>query len=72
MNCLQKDTALLCETKFNVLQTLCPFAACGECRYGVNCTYLHGDVCDLCGRAMLHPTDVEEREKHKQVRNSYR
>ncbi|KAF3859443.1 hypothetical protein F7725_021842 [Dissostichus mawsoni] len=26
---------------------LCPYAAVGECRYGINCAYLHGDVCDM-------------------------
>ncbi len=48
-------------------QELCPFAANGECRYGDNCTYLHGDVCELCERAVLHPTEADEREKHIQV-----
>ena len=26
---------------------LCPYAAVGECRYGENCVYLHGDACDV-------------------------
>ncbi|CAL8386146.1 unnamed protein product [Boreogadus saida] len=43
---------------------LCPYAAAGECRYGVNCAYLHGDVCDMCGLQVLHPTDNAQRSDH--------
>lgn len=46
---------------------LCPYAAVGECRYGVNCAYLHGDVCDLCGLQVLHPTDLSQRSQHTKV-----
>ncbi|XP_056603812.1 probable E3 ubiquitin-protein ligase makorin-1 [Triplophysa dalaica] len=43
---------------------LCPYAAIGECRYGLNCAYLHGDVCDMCGLQVLHPTDTSQRSQH--------
>ncbi|KAM9334477.1 putative E3 ubiquitin-protein ligase makorin-1 [Symphorus nematophorus] len=43
---------------------LCPYAAVGECRYGINCAYLHGDVCDMCGLQVLHPTDNTQRSEH--------
>ncbi|XP_077450199.1 putative E3 ubiquitin-protein ligase makorin-1 [Stigmatopora argus] len=43
---------------------LCPYAAVGECRYGLNCVYLHGDVCDMCGLQVLHPADDDQRSKH--------
>uniref|UniRef100_A0A8C5PNU1 RING-type E3 ubiquitin transferase n=1 Tax=Leptobrachium leishanense TaxID=445787 RepID=A0A8C5PNU1_9ANUR len=43
---------------------LCPYAAVGECRYGENCVYLHGDPCDLCGLQVLHPTDTSQRSEH--------
>ncbi|XP_038594630.1 probable E3 ubiquitin-protein ligase makorin-1 isoform X2 [Micropterus salmoides] len=43
---------------------LCPYAAVGECRYGINCAYLHGDVCDMCGLQVLHPTDNNQRSDH--------
>ncbi|XP_068163516.1 probable E3 ubiquitin-protein ligase makorin-1 isoform X2 [Antennarius striatus] len=43
---------------------LCPYAAVGECRYGINCAYLHGDVCDMCGLQVLHPTDISQRSEH--------
>lgn len=47
---------------------LCPYAAVGECRYGINCAYLHGDVCDMCGLQVLHPTDNAQRSEHTKVR----
>ncbi|XP_036978427.1 probable E3 ubiquitin-protein ligase makorin-1 isoform X1 [Acanthopagrus latus] len=43
---------------------LCPYAAVGECRYGINCAYLHGDVCDMCGLQVLHPSDNTQRSEH--------
>ncbi|KAL8589277.1 hypothetical protein ACOMHN_039920 [Nucella lapillus] len=43
----------------------CPFMmAKGECRSADTCTYLHGEVCDMCGLAVLHPTDQAQREEH--------
>ncbi|XP_072001355.1 E3 ubiquitin-protein ligase makorin-1 isoform X2 [Engystomops pustulosus] len=45
-------------------KTLCPYATVGECRYGVNCVYLHGDPCDMCGLQVLHPTDTAQRSQH--------
>ncbi|KAG9339945.1 hypothetical protein JZ751_022260 [Albula glossodonta] len=43
---------------------LCPYAAVGECRYGLNCAYLHGDICDMCGLQVLHPSDSAQRSQH--------
>ncbi|KAM4748361.1 E3 ubiquitin-protein ligase makorin-1 isoform 2-T2 [Rhinophrynus dorsalis] len=43
---------------------LCPYAAVGECRYGENCVYLHGDPCDMCGLQVLHPVDTSQRSQH--------
>ncbi|NXU63733.1 MKRN1 ligase, partial [Horornis vulcanius] len=43
---------------------LCPYAALGECRYGENCVYIHGDVCDMCGLQVLHPIDAAQRSQH--------
>ena len=34
---------------------LCPFFKVGECRYGNSCAYIHGQTCDYCGQASLHP-----------------
>jgi len=46
---------------------LCPFLAQGHCPYAEECSYIHGDVCELCGMAVLHPTDEKQREKHNSV-----
>ena len=46
---------------------LCPYAAVGECRYGENCAYLHGDACDMCGLQVLHPVDAAQRSQHIKV-----
>ncbi|XP_070558317.1 probable E3 ubiquitin-protein ligase makorin-1 [Ptychodera flava] len=46
-------------------QLLCPYAIFGTCRYGDNCKYLHGNTCDMCGKACLHPDDPDQNEKHK-------
>ncbi|XP_072915400.1 probable E3 ubiquitin-protein ligase makorin-1 [Hemitrygon akajei] len=52
------------QTVEEVKKQMCPYAALGECRYGVNCVYLHGDVCDMCGLQVLHPTDASQRSDH--------
>lgn len=51
----------------NSTQQLCPFAVAGECHYGDSCLYLHGDVCEVCGLQVLHPTDFEQRRAHEQA-----
>ncbi|XP_072438290.1 E3 ubiquitin-protein ligase makorin-2 isoform X1 [Chiloscyllium punctatum] len=51
----------------NSAQQLCPFASVGECHYGDSCLYLHGDVCEVCGLQVLHPTDLEQRRAHEQM-----
>ncbi|KAM5205334.1 E3 ubiquitin-protein ligase makorin-1 isoform 3-T3 [Hipposideros larvatus] len=56
---LEKEQSAV-ETK----QQLCPYAAVGECRYGENCVYLHGDSCDMCGLQVLHPVDAAQRSQH--------
>lgn len=46
------------------LEPLCPYAeATGICRSST-CTYLHGDICEFCSRAALHPHNEELRKKH--------
>lgn len=47
---------------------LCPFGVNGECRFGEGgCSYVHGDVCEMCGSAALHPTHQEQRRQHEFV-----
>jgi hypothetical protein len=49
-------------------ETLCPYMLHkGACPYLEQCHYLHGDVCDMCGLAILHPTDSKQRDQHMQV-----
>ncbi|KRT86401.1 zinc finger protein [Oryctes borbonicus] len=47
---------------------LCPYAERdGICKYPIGeCSYLHGDICDLCGRSALHPFNEEQRKQHTQ------
>lgn len=48
---------------------LCPYAERdGLCKYPPGeCTYLHGNICELCAKPALHPDDEELRKKHTQV-----
>lgn len=39
----------------------------GHCNMLPYCQYTHdGDVCDMCNRKVLHPTDEEQRMRHRQ------
>ncbi|KAM7006334.1 E3 ubiquitin-protein ligase makorin-2 isoform 2-T2 [Tautogolabrus adspersus] len=49
------------------LPQLCPYAAAGHCFYEENCTYLHGDLCEVCGLQVLHPHDAEQRRAHEKM-----
>ncbi|XP_008319477.1 E3 ubiquitin-protein ligase makorin-2 [Cynoglossus semilaevis] len=49
------------------LPPLCPYAAAGQCFYGNDCTYLHGDLCEVCGRQVLHPHNPEQRRVHEKM-----
>ncbi|XP_065830116.1 uncharacterized protein [Oscarella lobularis] len=43
---------------------LCPFAEMGSCPFET-CPYLHGLVCDICGKQCLHPYNPQQQEEHK-------
>ncbi|XP_054417869.1 LOW QUALITY PROTEIN: probable E3 ubiquitin-protein ligase makorin-3 [Pteronotus mesoamericanus] len=43
---------------------LCRDAAMGQCFRGESCAYLHGEICDFCGRQVLHPVDADQRADH--------
>lgn len=45
-------------------RSLCPFAAHGDCPYGSSCSYIHGEICELCGKAVLMPSDEIQNQKH--------
>ncbi|XP_064395630.1 probable E3 ubiquitin-protein ligase makorin-1 [Halichondria panicea] len=44
---------------------LCPFAEMGACPFGESCEYLHGNLCDMCNRECLNPSDPEQQKAHK-------
>ncbi|GFN77405.1 makorin, ring finger protein, 1 [Plakobranchus ocellatus] len=44
---------------------LCPYYMVGECPYDDQCTYAHGDICDMCGMPQLHPANKEQRIEHE-------
>ena len=46
---------------------LCPFYAHGQCHYGDQCQYVHGDVCDMCQMPVLMPHDYDQQARHFQV-----
>lgn len=46
---------------------LCPYAAAGQCQYGSSCSYLHGDLCEICRLQVLHPHDPEQRRAHEKM-----
>ena len=48
---------------------LCPFFMVGECRYNENCSCIHGDFCEVCGKAVLHPWHESQKKQHRQVGN---
>ncbi|XP_021911091.1 putative RING-type E3 ubiquitin transferase C3H69 [Carica papaya] len=45
-------------------QSICSFAAAGNCPRGEKCPHIHGDLCPTCGKHCLHPFRPEEREEH--------
>ncbi|WAR26902.1 MKRN1-like protein, partial [Mya arenaria] len=49
-----------------VVNLLCPISADRDCPYGDECEYRHGDVCDLCGLAVLLPGDEKQNLEHRQ------
>jgi hypothetical protein len=32
----------------------------------ISCPYLHGNICDLCNQACLHPYDKKQQDLHRQ------
>jgi len=52
--------------EYQELDELCPYAMAGMCPFIEQCAYLHGDLCDLCCRYCLHPTDQLQRRRHNE------
>ncbi|KRY54173.1 Hydroxyacylglutathione hydrolase, mitochondrial, partial [Trichinella britovi] len=47
-------------------QVLCGYNVMGTCPFGEKCTYVHGEMCDLCQRAILIPGDETYNSTHRQ------
>ena len=56
------------QQQFSALDPLCPYAEATGCCKKINCPYLHGDICDMCSKPVLHPFNEELRKKHNNVR----
>ncbi|XP_065316913.1 E3 ubiquitin-protein ligase makorin-1-like isoform X2 [Gordionus sp. m RMFG-2023] len=47
---------------------LCPYSLEGECMFGKDrCVYLHGLLCDVCQKNVLHPYDEEQSKSHQEA-----
>ncbi|KAM7294287.1 putative E3 ubiquitin-protein ligase makorin-1 isoform X1, partial [Ixodes scapularis] len=48
---------------------LCPYEVASDgCPLGERCSYLHGELCDLCEKPCLHPFNEAQRKQHREVR----
>ncbi|XP_077496345.1 E3 ubiquitin-protein ligase makorin-1-like isoform X2 [Amblyomma americanum] len=46
---------------------LCPYElANGGCPVGERCSYVHGQLCDLCQKPCLHPFNEDQRMQHRE------
>ncbi|KAG9508606.1 E3 ubiquitin-protein ligase makorin-1 [Fragariocoptes setiger] len=46
---------------------MCPYATESDCPFpDGQCSYVHGHVCDLCGRSCLHPYNPDQRRQHRE------
>uniref|UniRef100_A0A914EP92 RING-type E3 ubiquitin transferase n=1 Tax=Acrobeloides nanus TaxID=290746 RepID=A0A914EP92_9BILA len=43
---------------------LCPYYEMGFCVSGDECQFIHGMMCDMCGRMVLHPYNEDQRKEH--------
>ncbi|KAN0034741.1 hypothetical protein ACTFIV_001273 [Dictyostelium citrinum] len=49
----------------NKEQNICFFfSRKGFCRNGDDCRYIHGNLCDICNKAMLIPDNIEQNQTH--------
>lgn len=46
---------------------LCRFHLVGDCRYGLRCRYVHGNLCASCGQNALHPYDAADAALHAEI-----
>lgn len=54
------------ESGANSNSNICPYFEKNlECPFELNCEYIHGEICDICNMACLHPFDETQRDAHK-------
>lgn len=61
---LVPDTKDELRVAFTASSPLCPYAEASIICKKTNCPYLHGDLCDMCNRPVLHPLNDEQRKEH--------
>lgn len=67
-NGTESDGALIIdESTGKPSQLLCPYSYNKDCPYGEDCEYVHGEICELCGLAVLLPGDKTQNDEHKKV-----
>ncbi|CAD5124876.1 DgyrCDS13128 [Dimorphilus gyrociliatus] len=60
------SAAIVSESHKEKFNELCPWAMSSDgCRLGDECQYVHGNVCEMCGYACLHPDDENQRLRHE-------
>eukprot|EP01132_Coremiostelium_polycephalum_P005289 gene5289-6585_t len=45
-------------------EAFCHFYIQGMCRNGDNCKFVHGNLCEICNKPLLHPNNKEQNEEH--------
>lgn len=60
------------ETSFRIVKEpirteLCAYYVDGECPFGPECQYTHGDFCEICQKACMNPFDEDQRRMHTEV-----
>ena len=43
---------------------ICPYLKRGQCKFGIQCNYAHGEICQFCRTACLNPHDKDQQKKH--------
>lgn len=46
---------------------LCTYYMDGECPFGPECPYIHGELCEICQKSCLHPFDENQRRIHTEL-----
>ncbi|CAN7937109.1 unnamed protein product, partial [Ixodes hexagonus] len=56
-----------CDLSKEAALPLCPYEVASDgCPLGERCSYLHGELCDLCEKPCLHPFNEAQRKQHRE------